>query len=149
MNVADPIGAGFVESLERPSGSVTGFTHYEYGPSAKRLELLKQVAPDVMHAGIVRDPSLPSGLGQFSAIEAVAPVLGVEVSPIDVRTARDTERLIGAFARTANAGLIVANSSDAVGHRDPIVRLAARLKLPAVYCNQAFVKDQAVLCWTD
>jgi putative ABC transport system substrate-binding protein len=147
VNVADPVGAGFVESLERPSGSVTGFTHHEYGPSAKRLELLKQVAPDVMRAGIVRDPSLPSGLGQFSAIEAVGPVLGVEVSPIEVRTAHDIERLIGAFSRAANGGLIVADGSDAVSHRNLIVRLAARFKLPTVYCDRAFVKAGGLISY--
>ena len=101
VNVADPVGAGFVESLARPGGNVTGFTPFEYGMSAKWLELLKQIAPRVTRAAVLRDPATPAGIGQFAAIQAVAPSLGVEVSPVDVRDAGEIERAITAFARAS------------------------------------------------
>ena len=109
-NVPDPVGAGFVESLARPGGNATGFTSFEYGMSGKWLELLKQIAPGVTRAAVIRDPAITAGIGQFGAIQAVAPSLGVEVSPINVRDAGEIERAVAAFARAPNGGLIVTGS---------------------------------------
>jgi ABC-type uncharacterized transport system substrate-binding protein len=137
--VADPVGAGFVDSLARPGGNATGFTPFEYGVSGKWLELLKQVAPGVTRVAVIRDPTTAVGLGQFGAIQAVAPSLGVEVSPINLRDAGEVEPGIAAFVRSSNDGLIVTGSPLALGHRDLIVALAARHKLPAVYPARFFV----------
>jgi putative tryptophan/tyrosine transport system substrate-binding protein len=137
--VADPVGAGFVDSLARPGGNATGFTPFEYGVSGKWLELLKQVAPGVTRVAVVRDPTTAVGLGQFGAIQALAPSLGVEVSPINLRDAGEVEPGITAFVRSSNDGLIVTGSPLALGHRDLIVALAARYKLPAVYPARFFV----------
>ena len=131
--VADPVGAGFVDSLARPGGNATGFTQFEYGMSGKWLELLKEIAPGVTRAAVLRDPAIPAGIGQFGAIQAVAPSLGVEVSPIDVRDAGEIERAVTAFARGPNGGLIVTASALANVHRELIITLAARHRLPAVY----------------
>ena len=133
VNVPDPVGAGFVESLARPGGNATGFTTFEYGMSGKWLELLKQIAPRVTRAAVIRDSAIAAGIGQFGAIQAVAPSLGVDVSPIDVRDAGEIERAITAFARGPNGGLIVTASALTVVHRDLIITLAARHQLPAVY----------------
>ena len=138
-HVADPVGAGFVDSLARPGGNVTGFTQFEYGISGKWLELLKQIAPGVTRAAVIRDPAITSGIGQWGAINAVAPSVGVEVTPINVRDADEIERAVAAFARGANDGLIVTGSGLAVLHRDLIVTLAARHKLPTVYSDRYFV----------
>ena len=138
-NVPDPVGAGFVDSLARPGGNVTGFTSFEYGMSGKWLELLKEIAPGVTRAAVLRDPAIPAGIGQFGAIQAVAPSFGVEVSPINVRDAGEIERAVAAFARGPNGGLIVTGSALAVLHRDLIITLAARHKLPAVYSDRYFV----------
>ena len=135
----DPVGAGFVDSLARPGGNATGFTAFEYGISGKWLELLKEIAPRVTRAAILRDPAIPQGLGQFGAIQSVAPSLGLEVSPVNVRDAGEIERAITAFARTANGGLILTGSGLAIVHRDLIITLAARYKLPAVYWLRLFV----------
>jgi putative ABC transport system substrate-binding protein len=132
-NVIDPVGAGIVDSLARPGGNVTGFTQFEYSTSGKWLELLKQIAPRVTRAAVLRDATLPSGLGQFAAIQSAAPSLGIEVRAVNVRDATEIERALGAFAHSGNAGLVVTASNSAVGHRDLIVTLAARHKLPAVY----------------
>jgi len=137
--VADPVGAGFVESLARPGGNATGFLAFEYGISGKWLELLKQIAPEVTRAAILRDPAIAAGIGQFGAIQSVAPPFGVELRPVDVRDAGEIERAIVAFARSANGGLIVTGSPLAVFHRNLIVTLAARHKLPAVYVERYFV----------
>src|SRR5262245_11175462 len=137
--VVDPVGAGFVESLARPGGNATGFTQYEYGVSGKWPELLKQIAPIVTRVAVLRDPTLTSGTAQFAAIEAVAPSLGVEVSPLNVRDPAEIERAVTAFARTTNGGLIVPGSGSAVTHRDLIVTLAARHRLPTVYSERHFV----------
>jgi ABC-type uncharacterized transport system substrate-binding protein len=137
--VADPVGAGFVDSLARPGGNATGFTPFEYGVSGKWLELLKQVAPGVTRVAVIRDPTTAAGLGQFGALQAVAPSLGVEVSPINLRDAGEIEPAIAAFVRSSNDGLIVTGSPLALGHRDLIVALAARHKLPAVYPARFFV----------
>ena len=135
-NVTDPVGAGFVESLARPGGNATGFQLFEYGMSAKWLELLKEIAPRVTRAAVLRDPAITAGIGQFAAIQAVAPSLGVEVSPINLRDAAEIERAIAAFARTPNGGLIVTASALAIVHRDLIIALAARHRLPAVYSHR-------------
>ena len=137
--VIDPVGAGFVASLARPGGNATGFTIFEYGMSGKWLELLKEIAPAVTRAAVLRDPAIASGIGQFAAIQAVAPSLGVELSPVDVRDAAEIERAVTAFARSGNGGLIVTASALATRYRDLIITLAARHKLPAVYGGRWFV----------
>jgi len=131
--VPDPVGAGFVDSLARPGGNATGFTSFEYGLSAKWLELLKEIAPSVRRAGVLRDPGLASGPAQFAAIQSVAPSVGVELNPVNVRDVAEIERAIAAFARAANGGLIVTGSALVAVHRYRIIALAARHKLPAVY----------------
>ncbi len=136
---ADPVGAGFVESLARPGGNATGFLLFEYSLSGKWLELLKEIAPGVTRAAVLRDPSSPSGMGQFGVIQAVAPSLRMEVNPVNVRDAGEIERVVAAFARTPNGGLIVPASGSAQRHRDLIITLAARHKLPAVYWEGLFV----------
>jgi putative ABC transport system substrate-binding protein len=130
--VADPVGAGFVDSLARPVGNATGFMIYEYSLSAKWLELLKQIAPGVTRAAILRNPANPMGIASFSAIQGAAPSFGVEVSPVSVRDAGEIERSIAAFARSPNGGLIVTPTAVSV-HLDLIIALAAQYKLPAVY----------------
>ena len=134
--VPDPVGAGYVNSLGRPGGNATGFTSYEFGMSGKWLELLKQIAPGVVQTAVIRDPAISAGIGQFAAIQSVAPSLGVETIPVNVRDAGEIERAIAAFARSANGGLIVTGSALAVIHRDLIVTLAAKHKLPAVYWDR-------------
>jgi putative tryptophan/tyrosine transport system substrate-binding protein len=133
VNVADPVGAGFVASLARPGGNATGFTPFEYGISGKWLELLKQSAPNVTRAAVIRDPANPVGLGQWGAMQSVAPSVGMELSPIDARDAGEIERGVTAFARGSNGGLIVVAGAPAAVHRDLIIALAARHRLPAVY----------------
>jgi ABC-type uncharacterized transport system substrate-binding protein len=137
--VVDPVGAGFVASLGRPGGNATGFTMFEYGLSGKWLELLKQIAPSMTRAAVLRDPAVASGIGQFAAVQAVAPSLGVELSPVDARDASEIERAVTAFARSGNGGLIVTPSAVANRHRDLIVTLAARHRLPAVYAWRYYV----------
>jgi ABC-type uncharacterized transport system substrate-binding protein len=135
----DPVRAGYVDSLARPGGNVTGFTNMEYGTSGKYLELLKEIIPRMVRAAVLRDPTILQGIGQFSAIQAVAPSLGVELRPIDVHDAREIERAVAAFARSANGGLIVTGSSLTAVHRDLIIMLAAQHKLPAIYWERFFV----------
>jgi putative tryptophan/tyrosine transport system substrate-binding protein len=137
--VPDPVGAGYVESLSRPGGNATGFLMFEYGVAGKWVELLKQIAPTVTRAAIIRDPAITAGIGQFGAIQAVAPLLGVEVSPVNVRDADEIERALVAYAQSSNGGLIVTASALAVVHRDLIVTLAAKHSLPAVYYERFFV----------
>jgi len=139
VHVADPVGGGFVESLARPGGNATGFTNLEYGVSGKWLELLKEIAPRATRVAVLRDPAIASGIGQFSAIQAVAPSLGVEVSPVNVRNASEIERGVAAVARSANGGLIVPAGGWAVRHRDLIIARAGQHKLPAVYYDRYFV----------
>jgi hypothetical protein len=122
--VPDPVGAGFVDSLARPGGNVTGFTQFEYGIGAKWLEVLKEIAPSVKRAAVIRNADESSGIAQFAGIQGVAPALGVELSPIGVHDAREIERGVTAFARAPNGGLIVTGSAPAAIHRDLIVRLA-------------------------
>jgi putative ABC transport system substrate-binding protein len=139
VSVIDPVGAGFVDSLARPGGNATGFTVFEYGMSGKWLELLKEIAPRVTRAAVLRDPAIASGIGQFAAVQAVAPSLGVELSPVDARDAPEIERAVTAFARSLNGGLIVTASALATRHRDLIIALAARHRLPATYASRHFV----------
>jgi len=134
--VPDPVGSGFVNSLSRPGGNATGFMAFEYSLSAKWLELLKQIAPGVQRAAILWDPGIPAGIGQFAVIQSVAPSLGVEVNPINLR---DVEQGLAAFARSAGGGLIVTARGLAVARRDLIVSLAAQHNLPAVYNYRGFV----------
>jgi putative tryptophan/tyrosine transport system substrate-binding protein len=131
--VADPVGAGFVESLARPGGHITGFSIFEYGMSSKWLELLKEIAPRVTRVAVIRDQSLTSGTAQFAAVQSVAPSFGVELSPVGVRDAGEIERGVAGFARTPNGGVIVTGSPLSGVHRDLIIALAARHQLPAVY----------------
>jgi putative tryptophan/tyrosine transport system substrate-binding protein len=145
-NTTDPVGSGFVDSLSRPGGNATGFVLFEYSLSAKWVELLKQIAPGVTRAAVLRDPAT-SGIGQFAIVQSVAPSVGVEVSPINLRDAGEIERAVTAFARAANGGLIVAASALATVHRDLIITLAARHKLPAVYYNRLFVTDGGLISY--
>jgi len=143
--VADPVGAGYVESLARPGGNITGFTGYEFAMSGKWLELLKEVAPRVTRAAILRDPAVAAGPAEFAAIQAVAPSLGVELRPVDVRDAGEIQRTITAFAQGANGGLIVTGSVWASLHRKLIIALAAQHKLPAVYNTGYYATDGGLI----
>jgi ABC-type uncharacterized transport system substrate-binding protein len=147
VNTSDPVGAGFVESLARPGGNATGFLLHEYGTSGKWLELLKEIAPRVTRVAVLRDSALAAGIGQLGAIQAVAPSFGVELRPVDVRDAPETERAVAAFARASDGGLIVTGSTLALVHRDLIVTLAARHKLPAVYFQRVFVTSGGLISY--
>jgi putative tryptophan/tyrosine transport system substrate-binding protein len=136
--IVDPVGAGFVDSLARPGGNVTGFMSMEYSTAGKRLELLKQVAPSVARVAVLRDSTQGSGNSQFAVIQGAAPLLRVEVNPVNIRDADEIERTVTAFARSPNGGLIVASGPGANAHRDLIISLAARHKLPAVYPDRYF-----------
>lgn len=135
----EPVGAGFVDSLARPGGNITGFLLFEYGISAKWLELLKQIAPSVTRVGVVRDPAMAAGTGQFGAIQAVAASFGVDLTPINVTDANQIERTITQFARQPYGGVIVTASPLAFRHRELLVSLAAQHKLCAVYNLRAYV----------
>jgi putative tryptophan/tyrosine transport system substrate-binding protein len=137
--VADPVGAGFVDSLGRPGGNATGFMNFEFGIGGKWLELLKEISPSVTRAVIIRDAANPSGIAVFGIIQTMAPSLGMEVAPINIREAGELERSVAAFARAPKGGLIVTPSAPSLLHRDLIVALAARYKLPAVYPERTFV----------
>jgi putative ABC transport system substrate-binding protein len=145
--VPDPVGAGYVDSLSRPGGNATGFIAFEYGISVKWLELLKQIAPAVTRVAVIRDPAITAGIGQFGALQAVAPSVGVVISPVNVRDAGEIERALAAFAQDSNTGLIVTASALAVGRRDMIVSLAARHKLPAVYYERFFVSSGGLISY--
>jgi putative ABC transport system substrate-binding protein len=147
LRVADPVGAGFVASLARPGGNVTGFIVFEYGISGKWLELLKQIAPGVTHVAVLRDPTVAAGIGQFGALQSAAPSFGVELSPVGLRDAEEIERAVTAFARSSNAGLIVTGSTLAALHRDLIITLAARHRLPAVYSDRIFVTGGGLISY--
>jgi putative ABC transport system substrate-binding protein len=138
-NVPDPVGAGFVDSLARPGGNATGFTLFEFGISGKWLELLKEISPGVTRVAVMRDPALASGGGQLGAIQSVAPSFGIELNPINVRDVSEIERVVAAFARLSNGGLIVTGSALAIAHRDVIISLAAQHKLPTVYFYRLFI----------
>jgi len=145
--IADPVGAGLVDTLARPGGNVTGFMNYEYNLSGKWLELLKQIAPRVTRAAVLRNPEIPAGIGQFSAIQAVAPLLGVEVTPVSVVDPEAIERALAAFARSADGGLIVTASALASVHVDRIIAFAAQLKLVAVYPYRNLVARGALVSY--
>jgi putative tryptophan/tyrosine transport system substrate-binding protein len=145
--VPDPVGAGFVDSLARPGGNATGFVQFEYGISGKWLELLKEIAPDMTRVGVLRDPATTAGQGQVGAIQALAPSFGVEVTPINVRDAGEIERAITAFAGNSRHGLIVTGSALTLLHRDLIVAMAARYKLPAVYFQRPFAASGGLISY--
>jgi putative ABC transport system substrate-binding protein len=147
VQLADPVGAGFVDSLARPGGNATGFTLFEYGISGKWLELLKDIAPRVTRAAVLRDPAIAAGSGQLGAIQSVAPSFGVELSPIGVRAAGEIERAVTTFARGSNGGLLVVGSPLAIVHRELIITLAARHKLPAVYSDRVFVTGGGLISY--
>ena len=137
--VPDPVGSGFVDSLSKPGGNATGFTQFEYSLSGKWLQLLKEISPAVTRAVVLRDSAVPAGIGQFAVIQALAPSLGIEVSPINVRSAAEIERDLTAFTRYSNGGVVVASSTNALVYRDLIIGLATRHKLPTVYSQREFV----------
>ncbi|MGB8058304.1 MAG: ABC transporter substrate-binding protein [Pseudolabrys sp.] len=145
--VIDPVGAGFVASLAQPGGNATGFTSYEYSMSGKWLELLKEIAPNVTRVAVLRDPAIASGIGQFGAVQIVAPSLGVQLSPLDVRDAGEIERAVAAFASGVNGGLIVTGSALGIAHRNLIIALAARHKLPAVYFQRIFATGGGLISY--
>ena len=144
---ADPVGSGLVESLSRPGGNATGFLVFEYDLSAKWLELLKEIAPSVTRAAVLRDPTAATGIGQFAVIQSVARSVGVEVSPLNLRDYSETERAVTAFARSSNGGVIVAASALASVQRNLIIELAARHKLPAVYFERHFVASGGLISY--
>jgi putative ABC transport system substrate-binding protein len=145
--VADPVGAGFVESLSRPGGNATGFMQFEYSLSGKWLELLKEIVPGVTRAAVLRDPDITAGIGQFAVIQSVAPLIGVDVRPVNVRDASEIERAVTTFARNSNGGLIVTASALSSLHRELIIALAARHKLPAVYYRRGYVTDGGLISY--
>ena len=145
--VADPVGAGYVETLARPGGNATGFTPFEYGVAGKWLELLKEIAPRVTRAAVLRDPAIAAGPGQFGALQAVAPSLGVELRAVNVRDADEIERSIAGFAQGSNGGLVVTGSAAAAAHRDLIVTLAARHRLPAIYNARLYGEIGGLVCY--
>ena len=145
-SVADPVGAGFVDSLAQPGGNATGFMSFEFSTSGKWLELLKQVAPSMTHAAVLRDP-IGTATSQFAAIQTVAQSLKVEVTPISLRDAGQLDRAVAAFARTPNGGLIVTTSSAAALHRNLIITLAAQHRLPAIYPSRFFATDGGLMSY--
>ena len=146
-NVADPVGAGFVDTMARPGGNATGFVQFEYSLSSKWLELLKQVAPNVTRVAVLRDPNITSGIGQFAVIQAMAPAVGMEVSAISVSDAGGIERGIAAFAHSANGGLIVTASALSAVHAEAIISLALQYRLPAVYYRSYFAKKGGLISY--
>src|SRR5262245_4532152 len=145
--VADAVGAGYVESLARPGGNVTGLTAQDYALSGKSLELLKEIVPHVTRVAVLRDSALAAGPGQWGALQAVAPSLGMELRPIDLQDAGEIERAVGAFAGSPNSGLIVTGSPSATIHRNLIITLTARHRLPAVYYDRSFVTDGGLISY--
>ena len=145
--VPDPVGAGFVDSLAKPGGNTTGFMVYDYSLAAKWLDLLKRIAPATTRAAVLRDSASSSGIGQWAAIQTAAPSLGVELTPVNVADMGEIERSVGVFARAPNGGMIVTGSSLTVVHRKPIVALAARYKLPAVYFARYLVEEGGLLSY--
>jgi putative ABC transport system substrate-binding protein len=143
----DPVGAGFVSSLARPGGNATGFLMFEYGLSGKWLELHKQISPSVTRVAVLRDPAIASGIGQFGAVQSAAPSFGMEASPINVRDVGEIERDINAFAQSSNGGVVVTASPRASLHRDLIVTLAARHRLPAVYSSRHYVDGGGLISY--
>jgi putative tryptophan/tyrosine transport system substrate-binding protein len=147
VHVTDPVGGGFVDSLARPGGNATGFALHEYATSGKWLELIKQVAPSVRRVAVVRDPALASGAAQWGVIQAMAPAVGLDVVPVNMRATTDIERSMADFARGSNGGLIVTASTLAVVHRDLIIASAARYRLPSVYYERFFVDAGGLMAY--
>jgi len=147
VSVIDPIGAGLITSLARPGGNATGFTLFEYGVSGKWLELLKEIAPGLTRAAILRDPAIPTGIGHLAAIQAVAPMLRMDLSAIGVHDRAEIERDVTAFAREPNGGMIVTPSPMATEHRNLIITLAARHRLPVVYPFRYYVASGGLICY--
>ena len=147
LQITDPVGAGLVESLARPGGNATGFTTDDPGISGKWLELLKEVAPNVKRVAVLRDETTTAGIGQFAAIQALAPTFGVELRPIGLSDIAEIDRTIEAFASDSNGGLIVTNSGPAVVHRQKIIALAARYRLPAVYSVRFFITEGGLISY--
>jgi len=145
--VADPVAAGFVASLAKPGGNMTGFPIFEYGIGTKWLELLKEIAPRITRVGVVRDPTVPSNVGQFAAIQSVAPSFGVELTPLGGRNGKDVERTVTEFARGSHCGLICAAAPLTVNNRDLIISLAARYRMPAAYPLRLFVADGGLISY--
>jgi putative tryptophan/tyrosine transport system substrate-binding protein len=145
--ILDPVGAGFVDSLARPGGNATGFIAFEYGLSGKWLELLKQIAPSLTRLAVLRDPATAAGIGQFAAIQSVAPSFGIELRPIDMRKVSEIERAVTTFASASNGGLIVTAGSGSAIHGDVIITLAARHKLPAAYSDRHFVTGGGLISY--
>jgi putative tryptophan/tyrosine transport system substrate-binding protein len=146
-NVVDPIGAGFVDTMARPGGNATGFLQFEYALSGKWLELIKEIAPRVTRVAILRDPAVTSGIGQFAVIQSVAPLVGVDVSAISLGDAGEIDRAVTAFARSPNGGLILTASALSMVHRELIIALAARYKLPAVYPRRYFAASGGLISY--
>ena len=146
VNVPDPVGAGFVQSMAHPGGNITGFLNFEYSMSGKWAELLKQIAPNVTRALVFRDPTSAAGIGQFGAIRSVAQFLGIELTPLNVRDTDEIERNVAAFARSGNGGVIV-TPGGAAAHRGLIISLAARYKLPAVYPYRYYPVDGGLISY--
>ncbi len=146
-NVADPVGSGLVDSLARPGGNATGFVLFDYALTAKWLELLKQIAPTVTRVAVLRDPALTAGIGQFAVIEYVAPSVGIEVTAINLRDARQIEQDVTKFANSPNSGLILTGSALSLVHRDLVVGLAANHKLPAVYHRRYFAAGGGLMSY--
>ncbi len=146
-NLADPVGAGLVNTLARPGGNATGFIQFEYSLSAKWLELLKQIAPDLARVAVLRDAELTAGIGQFAVIQSVASALGVEVSAINLSDAGEIKRAVNSFAQSPSGGLILTTSAKAVVHRDLIIALAARFKLPMITYRRYFVVRGALISY--
>jgi putative tryptophan/tyrosine transport system substrate-binding protein len=145
--VPDPVGAGLVDSLARPGGNATGFTSFAYDIGGKWLELLKEIAPRVTRVAVLRDSALTAGVGQWSAIQTAAPSFGLEATPINLSDARELERAISKFARSANGGLILTSSGLAIKHRDTIITQAAKQRLPAVYYGRGFVSAGGLISY--
>src|SRR6476661_8461369 len=145
--VADPISAGFVASLAKPGGNITGFTNFDYTMGAKWLELLKEIAPNVTRVGVIREPTVTASIGQLAAINSVAPSFGVEVSPLGGVDAGDIERTVTEFARGPNGGLIVSATTLSANNRGLIISLAAQHRLPAIYPFPFFVADGGLICY--
>jgi putative ABC transport system substrate-binding protein len=145
--IPDPVGAGFVDSLARPGGNVTGFANFDFGIVAKWLGLLREIAPNTTRAAVLRDPAIVAGLGQWGAIQSVSPSFALEVSPVNVIDPAEIDRALTAFARSPNGGLIVTGSALAVVRRDLIISLAARHRLPAVYYDRYFVSAGGLISY--
>ena len=147
INVTDPVGAGYVASLARPGGNITGFTQFEYGMSGKWLELLKQMAPNLKRVAVLRDPATPTGIAQLSSIHSAAASVGVEVSPLDVRVPAQIERAVAAFAGGENGGLILSSGASSIRNRELVVALAARHRLPSIYPFRPFVATGGLMSY--